>query len=87
VRRLECRHVRLVNFYLNCLRDVDPSIEVVLDTLEASGQSNNTIVLFTADHHEMVGSHGLRQKGSLVYDENFHVPFIIRHPDMAGGHR
>jgi arylsulfatase len=74
-----------LNYYLNCLRDVDRSIELVLDALEASGQSENTIVVLTADHGEMVGSHGLRQKGNLVYDENFHVPFVVRHPDFEGG--
>lgn len=70
-----------INFYLNCLRDVDRHVGVVLDALEASGQANDTVVIFTADHGEMAGSHGLRQKANLVYDENFHVPLIISHPD------
>jgi arylsulfatase A-like enzyme len=74
-----------LNFYLNCMRDVDRSIELVLDALEASGQADRTVVIFTSDHGEMAGSHGLRQKGNLVYDENFHVPFVISHPDVAGG--
>jgi arylsulfatase len=73
-----------LNFYLNCLFDVDRSVEVVLDALEASGQSDRTIVILTADHGEMAGSHGLRQKANLVYDENFHVPLVIDHPDFAG---
>lgn len=74
-----------LNFYLNCLRDVDRSIEVVLDALNASGEADRTIVILTADHGEMAGSHGLRQKANLVYDENFHVPLVIDHPDIAGG--
>lgn len=74
-----------LNFYLNCLRDVDRSIEVVLDALEASGQADGTVVIFTADHGEMAGSHGLRQKANFVYDENFHVPLVVNHPDYAGG--
>jgi arylsulfatase len=76
---------RGLNFYLNCLRDVDRSIELVLDGLQASGEADRTIVIFTADHGEMAGSHGLRQKANLVYDENFHVPFVIRHPDFMRG--
>jgi arylsulfatase len=67
------------------MRDVDRSIEIILDALEAAGQADDTIVIVTADHGEMVGSHGLRQKGNLVYDENFHVPFVVKHPDVAGG--
>jgi arylsulfatase len=74
-----------INFYLNCLRDVDRSIDLVLDALQASGQADRTIVIFTADHGEMAGSHGLRQKANFVYDENFHVPLVIGHPDFAGG--
>jgi arylsulfatase len=74
-----------MDFYLNCLRDVDRSIELVLDALQASGQADRTIVIFTADHGEMAGSHGLRQKANFVYDENFHVPLVISHPDFEGG--
>jgi arylsulfatase A-like enzyme len=76
-----------MSFYLNCLRDVDRSIDLVLDALEASGQADRTVVVVTADHGDMVGSHGLRQKGALVYDENFHVPRIVVHLDVAGGSR
>jgi arylsulfatase len=74
-----------LNFYLNCLRDVDRSVDIVLDALEASGEADRTVVIFTADHGEMVGSHRLRQKANLVYDENFHVPLVIRHPDLTDG--
>lgn len=76
-----------INFYLNCMRDVDRSIELVLDALVASGQADHTVVILTADHGDMVGSHGLRQKGALVHDENFHVPLMISHPDVAEGSR
>ena len=76
-----------LNFYLNSTRDVDRSIDVVLDALAASGQADRTVVIFTSDHGEMAGSHGLRQKGNLVYDENFHVPLVICHPDVPGGSR
>jgi arylsulfatase len=76
-----------LNFYLNAIRDVDRSVEFVLDALEASGQADRTAVVFTSDHGEMAGSHGLRQKGNLIYDENFHVPFMITHPDVPGGGR
>lgn len=74
-----------LNFYLNCIRDVDRSVTTVLDALVASGQADHTIVVYTSDHGELAGSHGLRQKGNLVYDENFHVPLVVCHPDQAGG--
>lgn len=81
----EDRWRQALNFYLNCIQDVDRNVEAVLDALVASGQADRTVVLYTADHGDMVASHGLRQKGNLVYDENFHVPLILSHPDHAGG--
>lgn len=76
---------RGMSFYLNCIRDVDRSVMTVLDALVASDQADRTVILFTADHGDLVGSHGLRQKGNLVYDENFHVPLVVVHPEVAGG--
>jgi arylsulfatase len=54
-----------LNFYLNCLRDVDRGIEVVLDALEASGQADRTIVILTADHGEMAGRIGCARRPIL----------------------
>ena len=83
-----------LNYYLNCHLDVDPHIGAVLDALEASGQADNTIVIFTADHGEQGGAHHLRQKGSVAFRETVNVPLVIvdpRHPvggrtDAVGSH-
>ncbi len=83
-----------VNYYLNCLLDVDRHIGAVLDALEASGQADNTVIIFTADHGEMGGAHHLRQKGSVAFKETVNVPLVIvdpRHPgkgrtDAVGSH-
>ncbi len=56
------------NYYLNMIRDNDTSLQQVLDTLSEQGLWENTIVIFTADHGEMGGSHGgLRGKGPFAY--------------------
>lgn len=73
------------SYYYNCLRDVSRQVDRVLWTLEKSGQMDNTIIVYTADHGEMAGAHGLRQKGPMVYKENSRIPLIIRHPDVRGG--
>ena len=76
-----------VNYYLNCLLDVDRHIGAVLDALEASGQADDTIIIFTSDHGEMGGAHHLRQKGSVAFRETVNVPLVIvdpRHPGGAG---
>lgn len=71
------------NYYYNCIRDVDQHISQVLDALDKSGEADNTIVLFTSDHGEMAGAHGMRQKGPSMYKENVSVSLFIDHPDVA----
>lgn len=83
-----------VNYYLNCILDVDRHIGAVLDALEASGLVDDTIVIFTSDHGEQGGAHHLRQKGGVAFQESVNVPLVIadpRHPgvgrsDAVGSH-
>jgi arylsulfatase A-like enzyme len=76
------------NYYLNLLRDNDRMMQTVLDTLTDLDLWKNTIVVQTADHGELVGSHGgLRGKGPFPFEEQTHVPFVIVHPEHAGGGR
>ncbi len=74
-----------VNYYLNCMMDVDQHIGSVLDALEESGQAENTIIIFTSDHGEMCGAHHLRQKGSVAFRETVNVPLVIVDPRQPGG--
>jgi len=76
-----------VNYYLNCHLDVDRHIGAVLDALEASGQADNTVIIFTSDHGEMGGAHHLRQKGSVAFRESVNVPLVIVDPRHPGGSR
>jgi len=76
---------RYLNYYLNCLRDVDRHIGTVLDALEASGQADRTIVVYSADHGDQVAAHGMRQKGAIPFKESWNVPFVVVHPDHPGG--
>jgi len=71
---------RNVRDYFACVTGVDEQIGKILDKLEETGQAENTIVIFTADHGEMMGSHGLLQK-VVYYEESFRVPFIVRWPE------
>jgi arylsulfatase len=76
-----------INYYLNCLLDVDRHIGAVLDALEGTGQADNTVIIFTADHGEMGGAHHLRQKGSVAFRETVNVPLVIVDPRHPGGGR
>lgn len=81
----EAAWVRFQNYYFNCLRDVDQHVLWLLEALERSGQADNTVVIYTSDHGERAGAHGMRQKMGTMYKEDLQVPLLIRHPDVAGG--
>jgi len=64
---------------------VDEQIGRLLARLDELGLSDDTIVIFTGDHGDMVGSHGgLFDKG-FMYEEAHRVPLIIRYPAFAAG--
>jgi arylsulfatase A-like enzyme len=73
------------NYYLNCLRDVDRNIAVLLAELDAAGLTERTIVVLTSDHGDMDGAHRLHAKGAVAYREQNHVPLIVAHPAYPGG--
>jgi arylsulfatase A-like enzyme len=77
--------VKFRSYYFNCIRDVDHHLGTVLDALDSARLNDNTIVVYTSDHGELAGAHGLRQKGPFIYKENLRVPLILRHPDLVGG--
>lgn len=74
------------NFYLNLIRDNDRTMQGVVDALTALDLWKSTVVVRTADHGELGGSHGgLRGKGPLPYEQETHVPMVVVHPEHAGG--
>jgi arylsulfatase len=74
------------NYYLNCIRDNDRSLQLVVDAMDDMGLWKDTAVVFTADHGEMAGAHGgLKGKGPFCYEANSHVPLIVAHPDAKPG--
>jgi arylsulfatase len=81
----EARWRRFNDFYINSIRSVDIQLRNILAELDALGLAERTIIVFTADHGEMAGAHGLRGKGPFAYEESIHVPLTIVHPDVKGG--
>jgi arylsulfatase A-like enzyme len=70
----------MVAAYYAQIELIDDQVGRMLDALEASGQRENTIVLFTSDHGEMLGDHGLLLKGCRFYEGAIHVPLILSWP-------
>ncbi len=59
---------------------IDDQLGRILQALEESGQRDNTIVVFTSDHGETLGDHGLVQKGCRFYEGLVRVPLIFSWP-------
>lgn len=70
--------------YYRLVESSDRLIGQVLDALDQTGLSSNTVVVFTSDHGEMMGSHRLVLKEKL-YEESVSVPLIIAPPGAAPG--
>ena len=70
---------RQLYYYLH--KVVDQAIGRILDSLEASGMADDTIVVFTSDHGDLLGAHGgLQQKWCNAFDEATRVPMIVTGP-------
>ncbi len=59
---------------------LDQQIKKVMDALEQKGITENTLVVFTSDHGDMLGDHRLFEKGAFVYDPCTKVPLLMRWP-------
>lgn len=70
--------------YYAIISHLDAQIGRILDALKESNLSDNTYIIFTADHGLSVGSHGLLGKQNM-YDHSIRVPFIIAGPNIPSG--
>jgi len=70
-----------LDLYVKIQMEVDRHIGEVLRTLESRPEvAANTVIVFTSDHGEYGGSHGLRGKGASAYEEAIRVPLIVKDP-------
>jgi len=68
----------IANYYA-LVKEIDVWLGKILDKLDELGLADNTLVIFTSDHGEMLGAHGMREK-NVFYEESVHVPLLIRFP-------
>ena len=81
VRRPEEFDARRVQAaYHGMIEQLDDQLGRLLESLERSGQRENTLILFMSDHGEMMGDHGLLQKGCRFYEGLVRVPLIWAWP-------
>jgi len=69
----------MISNYYGLIKEIDDWVGEILTTLDKHGLTDNTLVIFTSDHGEMLGSHGLREK-NVFYEESAHIPLLMRLP-------
>jgi choline-sulfatase len=72
--------------YLACVDFADAQLGRLLDTLETTGLRDDTIVIYTSDHGEMLGKFGMWWKSSM-YEDSVRVPLIVSGPGFPSGQR
>ncbi|MCA9417722.1 MAG: sulfatase-like hydrolase/transferase [Candidatus Omnitrophica bacterium] len=72
--------------YYAIISHADEQIGRILDTLEKSGEADNTVILFSADHGLAVGQHGLMGKQNQ-YDCSVRMPLILAGPGLESGEK
>ena len=73
------KYQNYIRDYVAVIRSVDDNVGRLLDYLEKSGLSDNTIVVYTSDQGFYMGEHGWFDK-RFMYEESFHTPLIISYP-------
>ena len=76
----------MISDYYGLVTEVDDWVGRILRRLDELGLADHTLVVFTSDHGEMLGDHGMYSKG-LFYEGSVHVPLLLRLPGVvpAGG--
>jgi arylsulfatase len=81
---MDPRHIRAARlaFYAMCTH-IDHQLRLIIGTLREEGLLDNTAILFTSDHGDMLGNHGLWAK-RLFYEDSANVPMILSGPGSEG---
>jgi arylsulfatase len=71
--------------YYGTVSQIDWQLGLVLETLRERGLADNTIIVFTSDHGECLGDHGMPAKAPFLLDCMLHVPCLIHAPGGREG--
>lgn len=70
----------IVGRYLGEVTLLDHQLGRILNELDRLGLAHNTLVIYTTDHGDLCGGHGLIDKHFVMYEDVVHVPLLVRWP-------
>lgn len=71
--------------YWGSISELDRLFGRLLEVLDETGQADNTIVVFTGDHGDFLGAHGLYEKNVGAFEEAYQIPLIVAGPGLPAG--
>ena len=78
---MKWRYRRYMQDYLACVAAIDENVGRLLDYLDQTGLSENTMVVYTSDQGFYLGEHGWFDK-RFIYDESFKTPLLVKWPGV-----
>lgn len=95
IRRLQCRNPRsrftpqeaeqLRRGYFAGVSFLDQQLGKIIDALREEGIYDNTLIIYSSDHGDMICDHNLLGKGAYFYDGCTNVPLIVKYPGQREG--
>jgi arylsulfatase A-like enzyme len=79
-------HLGIRRNYTAMIENIDDIVGRFVEALRASGQLEDTVIIFSSDHGEMLGDCGLWEK-FVPHQASLHVPLVIAGPGIAAGRR
>ncbi len=70
----------MMSNYYGLIKEIDDWVGHILAKLDEHNLTDNTLIIFTSDHGEMLGAHGMREK-NVFYEESSHIPLLVRFPE------
>ncbi|UQZ81131.1 Arylsulfatase [Paenibacillus konkukensis] len=80
IRRIRAIHYGMIRF-------IDDILAKIFAKMDELGLTANTVIMFTSDHGDSMGAHGVIQKHNFFYDSFNHVPLIMSAPGYSGPKR
>ncbi|MHA1733225.1 MAG: sulfatase family protein [Promethearchaeota archaeon] len=66
--------------YYGMVSLLDKYVGAIVESLEEAGQLEDTVVVFTSDHGDLLGNHGFFYKSLVSYDDSMRVPLVVSYP-------
>jgi len=74
----------IANYY-GMISQIDHHVGRIIDALDALSYSANTLVIYTTDHGELLGNHGLYLKHPMPYEDLLRVGLVVKGPGITPG--